>query len=88
MRVRRQSAGRHPGGRAAEVPFPSWSTMGAFERHKIFLRAADVMTKRGEEAIVGPGPGDWSVPAVLRVQPGVLHPGTARGRGGDQQSDG
>jgi acyl-CoA reductase-like NAD-dependent aldehyde dehydrogenase len=26
--------------------------MGAFERREIFLRAADVMAKRGEEAIV------------------------------------
>jgi len=37
---------------AAQAAFPSWSTMGAFERREIFLRAADVMAKRGEEAIV------------------------------------
>src|ERR1700733_4603211 len=38
-------------GRAAEAAFPSWSKVGAFERREIFLRAADVMAKRGEEAI-------------------------------------
>ena len=27
---------------AAEAAFPGWSTMGAFERREIFLRAADV----------------------------------------------
>src|SRR6266567_7561118 len=37
---------------AAQAAFSSWSTMGAFERREIFLRAADVMAKRGEEAIV------------------------------------
>jgi acyl-CoA reductase-like NAD-dependent aldehyde dehydrogenase len=37
---------------AAQAAFPGWSTMGAFERREIFLRAADVMAKRGEEAIV------------------------------------
>jgi acyl-CoA reductase-like NAD-dependent aldehyde dehydrogenase len=36
---------------AAEAAFPSWSKMGAFERREIFLRAADVMAKRSEEAI-------------------------------------
>src|SRR6202020_923050 len=35
---------------AAEAAFPSWSNMGAFERREIFLRAADVMAKRGGEA--------------------------------------
>jgi hypothetical protein len=34
---------------AAEAAFPSWSTMGAFERREIFLKAADVMAQRGEE---------------------------------------
>jgi acyl-CoA reductase-like NAD-dependent aldehyde dehydrogenase len=37
---------------AAEAAFPSWSKVGAFERREIFLRAADVMARRGEEAIV------------------------------------
>src|SRR5216683_2513390 len=37
---------------AAQDAFPGWSTVGAFERREIFLRAADVMAKRGEEAIV------------------------------------
>ena len=37
---------------AAEAAFPSWSAVGAFERRDIFLRAAEVMAKRGEEAIV------------------------------------
>lgn len=37
---------------AAETAFPAWSKVGAFERREIFLRAADVMAKRGEEAIV------------------------------------
>ena len=37
---------------AAEAAFPGWSKMGAFERREIFLRAADVMAKRSEEAIV------------------------------------
>jgi acyl-CoA reductase-like NAD-dependent aldehyde dehydrogenase len=37
---------------AAEAAFPAWSAMGAFERREIFLRAADVMARRGEEAIV------------------------------------
>jgi acyl-CoA reductase-like NAD-dependent aldehyde dehydrogenase len=36
---------------AAEAAFPSWSKVGAFERREIFLRAADVMAKRREEAI-------------------------------------
>ena len=36
---------------AAEAAFPSWSRVGAFERREIFLTAADVMAKRGEEAI-------------------------------------
>ena len=36
---------------AAEAAFPDWSKMGAFERREIFLKAADVMTERGEEAI-------------------------------------
>ena len=36
---------------AAEAAFPSWSKMGPFERREIFLRAADVMARRGEEAI-------------------------------------
>src|SRR6201981_1869796 len=36
---------------AAEAAFPSWSKVGAFERREIFLRAADVMAKRSEEAI-------------------------------------
>jgi acyl-CoA reductase-like NAD-dependent aldehyde dehydrogenase len=36
---------------AAEAAFPSWSGLGAFERREIFLTAADVMAKRGEEAI-------------------------------------
>ena len=36
---------------AAEAAFPAWSTMGAFERREIFLKAADVMAQRGEEAI-------------------------------------
>jgi len=37
---------------AAEAAFPTWSRIGAFERREIFLRAADVMAKRGAEAIV------------------------------------
>jgi acyl-CoA reductase-like NAD-dependent aldehyde dehydrogenase len=37
---------------AAQAAFPSWSKVGAFERREIFLGAADVMAKRGEEAIV------------------------------------
>src|SRR5438445_10020713 len=36
---------------AAQAAFPDWSAMGAFERREIFLRAADVMARRGEEAI-------------------------------------
>ena len=36
---------------AAEAAFGSWSTMGAFDRREIFLKAADVMARRGEEAI-------------------------------------
>jgi acyl-CoA reductase-like NAD-dependent aldehyde dehydrogenase len=36
---------------AAQAAFPSWSAMGAFERREIFLRAAEVMARRGEEAI-------------------------------------
>jgi acyl-CoA reductase-like NAD-dependent aldehyde dehydrogenase len=36
---------------AAEAAFPSWSSVGAFERREIFLTAADLMAKRGEEAI-------------------------------------
>jgi vanillin dehydrogenase len=37
---------------AAQATFPSWSTMGVFERREIFLRAADAIARRGEEAIV------------------------------------
>lgn len=37
---------------AAEAAFPSWSAVGAFERREIFLRGADVMARRGEDAIV------------------------------------
>ncbi|HLK76513.1 MAG TPA: aldehyde dehydrogenase family protein [Streptosporangiaceae bacterium] len=37
---------------AAQAAFPGWSQLGAFERREIFLRAADVMASRGEEAIV------------------------------------
>ena len=37
---------------AAQAAFPAWSAMGAFERREIFLRAAGVMARRGEEAIV------------------------------------
>lgn len=37
---------------AAQAAFPGWAAMGAFERREIFLGAADVMAKRGEEAIV------------------------------------
>jgi vanillin dehydrogenase len=37
---------------AAQAAFPAWSQMGAFERREIFLGAADVMARRGEEAIV------------------------------------
>jgi acyl-CoA reductase-like NAD-dependent aldehyde dehydrogenase len=37
---------------AAEAAFPGWSTVGAFERRAIFLKAAEVMAGRGEEAIV------------------------------------
>jgi vanillin dehydrogenase len=40
---------------AAEAAFPSWSELGAFERREIFLKAADVMAKRGEEAILALG---------------------------------
>ena len=36
---------------AAQAAFPAWSAMGAFERREIFLRAAEVMAGRGEEAI-------------------------------------
>ena len=36
---------------AAQAAFPAWSAMGAFERREIFIRAADVMAGRGEEAI-------------------------------------
>src|SRR5260370_14097340 len=36
---------------AAQAAFPAWSKMGAFERREIFLRAADVMARRGEDAI-------------------------------------
>jgi vanillin dehydrogenase len=36
---------------AAEAAFPSWSTMGAFERREIFLSAADKMAERSDEAI-------------------------------------
>jgi vanillin dehydrogenase len=36
---------------AAEAAFPSWSKLGAFERREIFLRAADIVAERREEAI-------------------------------------
>ena len=36
---------------AAQAAFPGWSGLGAFERREIFLRAAEVMAGRGEEAI-------------------------------------
>jgi acyl-CoA reductase-like NAD-dependent aldehyde dehydrogenase len=47
--------------------------MGAFERCEIFLRAADVMAGRGEEAIAALAQGDRGVPGVRGIQPGVLH---------------
>jgi vanillin dehydrogenase len=37
---------------AAQAAFPGWSSLGAFERRGIFLRAADVMAKRADEVIV------------------------------------
>jgi vanillin dehydrogenase len=54
---------------AAEAAFPAWSQMGAFERREIFLRAADVMARRGEEAI-----------AALPRETGatVIHPSMSR----------
>jgi hypothetical protein len=42
---------------AAQAAFPGWSAMGVFERREIFLRAADVMAKRGDEAIRDAGIG-------------------------------
>src|SRR5580693_10777714 len=36
---------------AAQAAFPAWSAVGAFERREIFLRAAEVMAGRGEDAI-------------------------------------
>ncbi len=36
---------------AAQAAFPAWSTLGAYERREIFLRAADAMAGRREEAI-------------------------------------
>ncbi|QGH62665.1 aldehyde dehydrogenase family protein [Serratia proteamaculans] len=36
---------------AAAAAFPAWSEMRPFERRKIFLRAADLMEQRAEEAI-------------------------------------
>jgi vanillin dehydrogenase len=35
---------------AAQAAFPSWSKVGAFERREIFLRAADIVAERREEA--------------------------------------
>ena len=72
---------------AAQAAFPSWSGAGAFERREIFLRAADVMANARRGGDRSPGPGDRSVPRILGVQPGVLHPGAARGRGGDHPPD-
>jgi vanillin dehydrogenase len=37
--------------KAGEAAFPAWSALGAYERREIFLRAADVMANRREEAI-------------------------------------
>ncbi|HEX6539806.1 MAG TPA: aldehyde dehydrogenase family protein, partial [Candidatus Dormibacteraeota bacterium] len=71
---------------AAEAAFDTWSKMGAFERRAIFLRAADVMAERGEKAIAALA-GDRSVPPVLGVQRGVVHPGAARGCVGDYAAD-
>lgn len=36
---------------AAAAAFPAWSAMSPFERRKIFLRAADIMEARTEEAV-------------------------------------
>jgi acyl-CoA reductase-like NAD-dependent aldehyde dehydrogenase len=36
---------------AAQAAFPAWSAMGAYERRDIFLRAADLMAAREEQAI-------------------------------------
>ena len=36
---------------AAEAAFPAWSQLGAFERREIFLKAADVIAERREDAI-------------------------------------
>src|SRR6478736_3078840 len=35
---------------AAEAAFPAWSQLGAFERREIFLKAADVIAERREDA--------------------------------------
>lgn len=37
---------------AAQAAFPAWSQLGAFERRDIFLRAADLMAVRHDEALV------------------------------------
>ena len=40
---------------AAEAALPAWSELGAFERREIFLTAADIMARRGGEAIAAMG---------------------------------
>jgi len=40
---------------AAEAAFPAWSEVGAFERREIFLTAADIMARRGGQAIASMG---------------------------------
>lgn len=36
---------------AAHAAFPDWSAVGAFERREVFLKAADIVASRSEEAI-------------------------------------
>jgi len=37
---------------AAQAAFPGWAALGAFERREIFLKAADIVARRADEAIV------------------------------------
>ena len=68
---------------AAQAAFPAWSADGGVRatRHLPAGRRGDGRARRGGDRRLGCG--DRGVPAVRGVQPGVLHPGAARGRGGD-----
>jgi acyl-CoA reductase-like NAD-dependent aldehyde dehydrogenase len=73
---------------AAQPAFPGWSKVGAFERREIFLRAADVMARRGEEAIVALARETGASRVFSEFNLAFCIQVAARGRGGDHPPGG